>query len=127
MSSSVPQEVSQDLAAIDAAAAAGKLTAGSVANVRRWLVEPQYGPWRAKLRDLVAAADWERLDYLFYEVIPFGTGGRRGPMADLGSATINDRTVAESAHGLASYFKSQGGGQGGRAVVAHDTRNRSAE
>jgi phosphoglucomutase/phosphomannomutase len=48
-------------------------------------------------------------------------------MADLGSATINERTIAESAHGLAVYFKSQSGGRAGRAVVACDTRRRSDE
>lgn len=121
------QTVSQDLARIESAAAEKKLAGSSVENLRRWLTEGQYEPYRAKIHALVEAGDWPRLDLLFYEVIPFGTGGRRGLMADLGSATINDRTVAESAHGLASYLQSTNGGRGGRAVVAHDTRNRSAE
>ncbi|HEX6984902.1 MAG TPA: phospho-sugar mutase, partial [Planctomycetaceae bacterium] len=125
--SQTASEASRDLSRIEAAAAAGKLAASSVENLRRWLTEPQYAPYRDKIRALVEAEGWERLDLLFFEVIPFGTGGRRGMMADLGSATINDRTVAESAHGLASYLKSQTGGAGGTAVVAHDTRNRSAE
>lgn len=116
-----------DLARIEAAAASKSLSAGSVENLRRWLTEPQYAPYAGKIHALVAAGDWQRLDLLFYEVIPFGTGGRRGLMADLGSATINDRTVAESAHGLASYLKSTNGGKGGSAVVAHDTRNRSVD
>lgn len=121
------QTASQDLARIESAATEKKLAGSSVENLRRWLTEPQYEPYRAKIHALVEAGDWQRLDLLFYEVIPFGTGGRRGLMADLGSATINDRTVAESAHGLASYLQSTNGGQGGRAAVAHDTRNRSAE
>ena len=116
----------QDLARVEAAAAEGRLTAGSVENLRRWLTEPQYGPYKPKVRDLLAAGDWKRLDLLFYEVIPFGTGGRRGAMSDIGSATINDRTIAESAHGLASYLKSRKG-EGGKAVVARDTRNRSED
>jgi phosphoglucomutase len=127
MSHTASQEASADLARIDAAAADGKLARTSVENVRRWLTEPQYEPYRPAIHTLVEAGDWERLDLLFYEVIPFGTGGRRGLMADLGSATINPRTIAESAHGLASYLKSQKGGEGGTAVVAYDTRNRSAE
>ena len=116
-----------DLEAVDSAARAGKLADSSAQNLRRWMVEPQYAPYREQIHSLVAAGQWERLDLLFFEVIPFGTGGRRGAMADLGSATINVRTVAESAQGLAAYLKLQKGGQGGSAVVACDTRNRSAE
>eukprot|EP00913_Durusdinium_trenchii_P022807 g21411.t1 len=48
-------------------------------------------------------------------------------MADFGSATINDRTIAESAHGLAEYCKNQSGYDDGRAVVSCDTRNRSMD
>ena len=115
------------LTAIQAAAAEKKLAQSSVENLTRWLTEPQYAAYRAPIADVVAREDWERLDLLFYEVIPFGTGGRRGLMADFGSATINERTIAESAQGLASYLHSVNRGQGGTAVIARDTRNRSAE
>lgn len=127
MTHSATDSASFNLPEIEAAAAAGKLAASSVKNLSRWLSEPQYAPYREPIRALVAAGDWERLDLLFYEVIPFGTGGRRGMMADFGSATINDRTIAESAQGLATYLQSQTSRSGGTAVVAHDTRNRSPE
>ncbi|MGC1274656.1 MAG: phospho-sugar mutase, partial [Planctomycetaceae bacterium] len=127
MTQTASETTSRDLPQIEAAAAAGKLAASSVENLRRWLTEPQYAPYRESIHELIEAGDWERLDLLFYEVIPFGTGGRRGMMANLGSATINERTVAESAHGLATYLQSQTARTGGTAVVAHDTRNRSPE
>jgi phosphoglucomutase/phosphomannomutase len=127
MSQIASPEAQKDLRDIEKAAADGKLATSSVENLRRWLTEVQYEPYRPQIHDLVAAGGWERLDLLFYEVIPFGTGGRRGLMADLGSATINVRTVAESAHGLATYLKSQIGSKQGSAVIARDTRNRSAE
>lgn len=127
MSLPASSNTSQDLRRIEDAGAGGKLASTSVENLRRWLTEPQYEPYRARIHALVEAGGWEQLDLLFYEVIPFGTGGRRGQMADLGSATINVRTVAESAHGLATYLKSQNGGKGGSVAVARDTRNRSAE
>ncbi len=76
---------------------------------------------------MIDADAFEKLGELFWRTIPFGTGGRRGMMGELGSATINERTIAESADGLAMYLQRQKAALGGRAVVAHDTRNRSPE
>lgn len=112
---------------IDAAVAAGRLSGNAAANLTRWLERPEYAAFRPRLEEMIEAEEFERLSTLFFEEIPFGTGGRRGPMADLGSATVNPRTIAESAHGLAVYLRQHKGKQGGRAVVAHDTRNRSPE
>jgi phosphoglucomutase len=47
-------------------------------------------------------------------------------MGEMGPATINDRTIAEPAHGMAVYLRSAGCPTGGAAVIAHDTRNNSA-
>ncbi len=110
-----------------AGADAGRLTEGAVTNLARWLSEPQYAKYQPRLQEMIAAEDYATLEACFWEVIAFGTGGRRGPMAELGSATINERTIAESAHGLATYFLGQAEGKAGRAVVTCDTRNRSNE
>ena len=115
-----------------AAVQRGDLSAGAGENLARYFAEPQYEPFRPEVERLAAAGDWTELDALFFEVIPFGTGGRRGRMSDFGTATMNPRTVAESADGLARYLASQkpdaAKKRGGlSAVVAHDTRNRSEE
>ena len=115
------------LDSIDHAAADGNLTQDSAVNLKRWLTETCYAEYHEKLEGLIEAGDWDQLDALFWEVIDFGTGGRRGRMADLGSATINPRTIAESAHGLAVYLRGVRGERGGRAAVAHDTRIMSPE
>ncbi|MBI3865355.1 MAG: phospho-sugar mutase, partial [Planctomycetia bacterium] len=99
----------------------------TLANVRRWLTEPGYAAYVSRILPLVQAEKFDELDRLFWEVIPFGTGGRRGAMAELGSATMNERTVAESANGLAVYLQNVRGKPGGRAVIACDTRLRSSE
>jgi phosphoglucomutase/phosphomannomutase len=112
---------------IDVAESAGRISATAVVNLKRWLTESPYGRYAPKLAELVVGDEFETLDKCFWETIPFGTGGRRGPMAGFGSATINERTIAESAHGLAAYLKRQKGSAGGRGVVACDTRNRSIE
>lgn len=120
-------ELSAAVEEIDAAATAGKLSSGSVKNLKRWLGEPQYGRYAQRVLESVNAGRFDELDAMFWEVIPFGTGGRRGTMGEFGSATINERTIAESAHGLAEYVKSVKGPVGRTAVVAHDTRHRSVE
>jgi phosphoglucomutase len=117
----------ETLRTIDEAGAAGQLSEPARRNLTRWLKEPQYAKYRDELTSLVAAGEFKRLENLFWQEIPFGTGGRRGPMANFGSATINDRTIAESAHGLAVYLKQVLGRAGGTAVVACDTRHRSQE
>lgn len=119
---------------IDSAVSNGRLTSASGQNLLRWLREPYYASYRERLMELISKADFDTLNRLFWERIPFGTGGRRGPMSDFGSATINARTIAESAHGLATYVRTsatcgEGKAAGGelRAVIARDTRNRSLE
>lgn len=117
----------QAIQKLAAATVARKLSTNSEQNIRRWLTEPQYAKYREPIEQLIEHEDFERLNSLFWEVINFGTGGRRGRMADFGSATINERTIAESAHGLAEYFKQTMQRDTGRAVVTCDTRNRSIE
>jgi phosphoglucomutase len=118
------------LSKVAEAVAGGRLTATAGQNVQRWLTTSGYLPYVPRVAELIVAGKWDDLDAKFWEVIPFGTGGRRGPMSEFGSATMNDRTVAESADGLAAYFLatlSPGQERTGRAVIAHDTRNRSAD
>ena len=123
------------IAAVHDAVSAGRLTSEAGRNIERWLGESQYSMFRPQLLDLVEAQDFDELNRLFWERIPFGTGGRRGSMSQFGSATINDRTIAESAHGLAVYVlrcRAQSatavkGQTEPRAVVAFDSRHRSEE
>ena len=99
-----------------------------MANMQPWLQEPYYGDeYPAQLAALIRNREFAELNRLFWEKIPFGTGGRRGPMAEFGSATINARTIAESAYGLAVYVKQAVGEKAWRSVIACDTRHRSQE
>ena len=119
--------ISSDLiASIRNAAAAGKLTADSPANLQAWLSRESLSAFHPRITALIQQEKWQELDAMFWTAIPFGTGGRRGPMGEMGPATINDRTIAESAHGMAVYLRSTGCVTGGSVVIAHDTRNHSA-
>ena len=108
------------------AVAAGKLSASAAENIRRWLAEPQYAEYRPQVAEHVQNERWQALDDVFWTVIPFGTGGRRGKMYAIGSNAINDRTIGESAQGLADYVKEQKPtGDTLSCAIAYDTRHRS--
>ena len=114
------------LTLIDQAAKDGHLTGDSPANLRSWLTRECVSEYQLRITELIRAGNWQKLDAMFWTAIPFGTGGRRGPMGEMGPATINDRTIAESAHGMVVYLRTTGCKTGGSAVIAHDTRHNSA-
>src|SRR5205809_2545795 len=119
--------IERSLAALEAAKTSSRLSESAATNVRRWLTEPGYAAYVPKIVSLIDAGSFDELEALFWDVLPFGTGGRRGLMTEFGSATMNERTVAESANGIAVYLGKVRGKPGGRAVVAYDTRQRSRE
>ena len=123
-SPSIDSTQAMDLAR--SAVAGKKLSESALENLKRWVTEPQYAPYQPALLKLIEDKDFQQLDTCFWEVIPFGTGGRRGLMSELGSATINERTIAESAHGLAAYSKKFSGKETGKAAIAHDSRINSS-
>lgn len=120
--------LAHSLTLLDSAARENKLSAGAVQNIRAWLTEPRYSAYRPQVMQHLSAGLWRELDDVFWTVIPFGTGGRRGRMYPIGSNAINERTMGESAQGLAEYVKKHA--EPGRPLacaVAYDTRHRSTE
>ena len=105
------------IAEIDKAVAAETIRSATGELARQWITEPQFGKFQATIASDISAGNWEKIESCFWEKIAFGTGGRRGPMADYGSATINERTIAESAYGLAAYFQETTGRTDGRAAI----------
>jgi phosphoglucomutase/phosphomannomutase len=131
MSTAPDTSLAARLAAIDAAHAAGTVTEHSARTMREWLTQPRYAAFAGELAtriDRAAAepATWKELDDVYWTVIPFGTGGRRGKMYPVGSNAINDRTIGESAQGLADYVRSvMPAGKEPSCAIAYDTRHRS--
>ena len=116
------------LASARRAASEGMLTASALENLTAWLTQPRYGDYRTAILDHIQAADWKKLDDVFWTIIPFGTGGRRGRMFPFGSNAINERTIGESAQGLATYILEVAPDkQNLRCAIAYDTRHRSRE
>ncbi len=122
------------LSALEAAAAAGKITPAAAANVRTWLTEPYLADYAPQVAEHILAKKWAALEDAFWTTIPFGTGGRRGRMYPIGCNAINDRTIGESAQGLADYVKKQVALDTHRdpqkplsCAIAYDTRHLSRE
>src|SRR5690606_7100242 len=86
---------------------------------------PRYAEYAPQVAEHLAAGKFQELDDVFWTIIPFGTGGRRGKMYPIGSNAINDRTIGESAQGLADYVKSVVGDKNLGCAIAYDTRHRS--
>ena len=120
-------DIKTALAEVDAAAAEGKLSPAAAKNIRLWLTEPYLAEYAVETAAEVAAGKWKELDDAFWTIIPFGTGGRRGKMYPIGPNAINDRTIGESALGLADYVKQQVRGKPLSCAIAYDTRHRSRE
>jgi len=121
-----PTAIAPLLDAIASARAEGIITDHSATMMRDWLTQPRYRDFAGELADRIRQGLWKELDDAFWTVIPFGTGGRRGTMYPVGSNAINDRTIGESAQGLADYVRSTlAPGQTPTCAIAHDTRHRS--
>ncbi len=111
--------------AVQQAVTQQQLTASAAENINSWLVEPRYAMYAGEVAEHINNQQWQALDDAFWTVIPFGTGGRRGRMYPIGSNAINDRTIGESAQGLAAYTAEQNDVDDLRCAIAYDTRHRS--
>ena len=129
---SSPEAIQNALQKISSAIRSDDLMKSTAEHLERWLTSSAYSGYHQQICSLIEEESWETLNELFWEILPFGTGGRRGRMDELGTANINTRTMAESADGLARYYlqnapSDREGAFTGRAVVTSDTRNRSEE
>ncbi len=112
---------------LNAARAQGHLSETAVDNIKIWLTEARYAKYVPAIVEHINEEKWQALDDVFWTIIPFGTGGRRGKMYPFGSNAINERTIGESAQGLADYVKEFKPDGPWSMAIAYDTRHRSRE
>ncbi|MBN2528775.1 MAG: phospho-sugar mutase [Deltaproteobacteria bacterium] len=94
----------------------------AIDNIITWWSEKKYEPYRPYIGHLVKMENWETLLDSFWRMMPFGTGGRRGPVG-AGPNRINPYTVGLSVQGHCDYLKSQSHPNDAlTVVVAHDVR-----
>jgi phosphoglucomutase/phosphomannomutase len=89
-------------------------------NLERWLQDPQFAAALPQLERLLEKPD--ALFDAFFREIPFGTGGRRGPVG-YGTNRFNHFTLATSIQGHAEFLRRRfPGSRDLSVVVAYDVR-----
>ena len=86
-----------------------------------WLTEDALTPYRAQLHWLIETECWSLLLDGFYRVLPFGTGGRRGPVG-IGPNRFNPWTLASSVQGHVAYLQERHPGAPLSVSIAYDVR-----
>ena len=88
-----------------------------------WLTDDEFKDYVPQLDYLIENSKWGLLLDSFYQVIPFGTGGRRGPVG-IGPNRINPWTIQASAQGHSQFLINHYGNEAfDRGVVlAYDVR-----
>jgi phosphoglucomutase/phosphomannomutase len=88
-----------------------------------WLTDEAFADYVPQIQYLIDNGNWNFLLDSFYQIIPFGTGGRRG-LVGIGPNRINTWTIQASAQGHSQYMiKEFGAAAKQRGVVlAYDVR-----
>ncbi len=86
---------------IDADAALKEKAAQSLFT---WLTDADYSTYRPQLEWMIAEQKWSLLLDSFYQIMPFGTGGRRGSVG-VGPNRMNLWTLGASVQGHCEYLK----------------------
>lgn len=98
-----------------------QVRASAVENLRQWTTEGPFRAYQHQIRALVEAGRWDRLLDAFYQVLPFGTGGRRGAVG-IGPNRFNPWTLGASVQGHAAFLRRTRGDGPLKVVIACDVR-----
>src|SRR5690349_20941532 len=76
----------------------------ALVSLRQWLTGPEFAAYRPQIEWLCQTGQWAGLLDRFYQILPFGTGGRRGPVG-VGPNRMNFWTLGASVQGHCEYLK----------------------
>ncbi len=94
----------------------------ALTNLNTWLTHPDFAAYRPQIESLFQAGAWSVLLDSFYQVMPFGTGGRRGAVG-IGPNRMNLWTLGASVQGHCEYLRQRFPGVSPlRVVLAFDVR-----
>jgi phosphoglucomutase/phosphomannomutase len=111
--------VRQGFQTIDADAA---LKEKALQNLHNWLTLPEFAAYRPQVEWMIQSGKWSLLLDSFYQVLPFGTGGRRGAVG-IGPNRMNLWTLGASVQGNCEYLRQRFPGVSPlRVVLAYDVR-----
>jgi phosphoglucomutase/phosphomannomutase len=88
-----------------------------------WLTDSAFSEYVPQIQYLIETGRWSFLLDSFYQVIPFGTGGRRG-LVGIGPNRINTWTIQASAQGHSQYLTKVFGEEAKKrgVVLTYDVR-----
>ncbi len=91
--------------------------------LQQWLTGPDFAAYRPQLEWMIQSGKWSDLLDSFYQVMPFGTGGRRGGVG-IGPNRMNLWTLGASVQGHCEYLKARFPGHTKplQVVLAYDVR-----
>src|SRR5919198_4355930 len=94
----------------------------AIGFLRQWLTQDDFKIYRPQIDWLIQSSRWSDLLDAFYQVLPFGTGGRRGAVG-IGPNRMNLWTLGASVQGHCEYLKARfPGALPLRVVLAYDVR-----
>ena len=85
-----------------------KYTNSAIKWLETWLTDDMFTEYVPQIQYLIEEEMWDFLLDSFYQVIPFGTGGRRG-LVGIGPNRINTWTIQASAQGHSQFLIKQFG------------------
>lgn len=100
---------------------APEVRSAAIQHLERWLGNDEFVPYRSQIEGLIERRAWDVLLDAFYQVVPFGTGGRRGPVG-IGPNRINPWTITTSVQGHVDYLQLRYPDEDLRVVIAYDVR-----
>ncbi|MCA9385248.1 phospho-sugar mutase [Candidatus Dojkabacteria bacterium] len=95
----------------------------AIENLKYWLLHPSFEEYHDQIDFMIESEQFEELFDCFYQVIPFGTAGRRG-LVGIGPNRINPWTIAASAQGHSQFLLKKYGTEAKKRgiVIAYDVR-----
>ncbi len=90
-------------------------------NLKTWLTEPAFASFLPQIEWLIQQKQWDGLVDRFYQILPFGTGGRRGPVG-IGPNRMNLWTLGASVQGHCEYLKEKFPDTQPFVALAYDVR-----
>ena len=94
----------------------------SLRHLARWLVQPEFQEYRPQMQWLIQSGDFPGLVDRFFQILPFGTGGRRGSVG-IGPNRMNSWTLGASVQGHSNYLRQQFQDNQLSVAIAYDVRS----
>ena len=102
--------------------AAPEVRRAAIGYLEQWLTGTDTAAYRPQIEWMISQQKWSQLLDSFYQVLPFGTGGRRGGVG-VGPNRMNLWTLGASVQGHCDYLRQRFPGNNQiQVVLAYDVR-----